>query len=801
MSGPARSVHAVSGLVDPVRIEWDRHGIPRVTARTEHDVWFGLGYAAATDRLWQLEYDRRRACGRWAEVVGRAALPADRLARRLDLASVARADVAAMDPVTADSFAAYAAGVNTGVAHGRLPPEYSAAGIEWEPWQPWHSVAAFTIRHVLMGVWQYKIARAVLLAREGPEVFELFDPVPRTGMRLTVPPAGRVDQPSAEAVALVERAREEVRAAAAHLGFLAEVEAGSNAWVVDGSRTTTGSPVLCNDSHRALDVPNVYWQVRLVCPSFTVAGGTFPGIPGFPHFGHNGRVGWAITNGAADAQDLLVERFRPSADGFEVLTPDGWRPVEVHRDRIGVRGGDSESCPRYRTPNGPVVHGDPATGTALSLRWTATEEPCRQFGVMRAMLCARDVTELLDAQRDWVDPVNNLLAADVDGNIGYLLRGALPVRNTAAAGQVPVPGWEAASRWLGRVPFAAMPRSQNPPDGMLVSTNNTVLAPSPDLVITHAAGDFYRVERVHELLGGTDRHSPDDLAGYQGDVVSVAARTWSRLLAGRGPYQGQAEAARAMLAAGGGDLSGGTGYPLLHACFRRALAALMLGERVAPGTVDFLLAGGLPGTGVLVRRWFAQLTWPAGPVEPVGAAGRGGRAGAGSSADPMPAELIDDAVLGAALGQAWHDASGCGGTDPARWRWADQHFAAGRHTLAAMPGLPEWPDTAGRGPSPVRGWDPAQVGIGGDAETIQNASYSWPRAEPFTVTNCAVYRQVLDLADLAGSRWIIPGGASADPTSPHSDDQLALWQRHDYVAMHPVRDGFEPGREVELLPP
>lgn len=745
----------ITGLDDLVVIGRDEHGIPHVEARTERDAWFGLGFAAAEDRLWQLEYDRRRACGRWAEAVGAEALPADRLARRLDLTGAAHADVAAMDAATYAAFAAYAAGVDAGVEVRGVSPEHEACGLRWEPWQMWHSVAAFKVRHVLMGPWQHKLARAVVLADEGMDAFDEFDPGPLPGMRVSVPAGERLGVPSGQMRALLATARADVEASAEHLGFLAEVEAGSNAWAVAGSRTTTGFPVLCNDSHRALDVPNVYWQAHLSWPGCAVSGGTFPGIPGFPHFGHNGHVGWAITNAAADAQDLLVERFRTVAGTVEVLTADGWTPAETSTEIIEVRGGIPETLTRHRTPNGPVVHGDPRDGAALSLRWTATVRACRQFAVLRRMLDARTVGELFDAQDGWVDPMNNMLAADTSGGIGYLLRGELPRRERPALHQVPLPGWQRESAWQGVHPFASMPRQENPPGGVIASANNCVVEPSAETGIGHAVNDFYRVERIHELLDARDVHSVAELAGYQGDVTSVPARRWGEVLARRGPYDGDAERARRQLAALDGRLDGASGTPLLYACFRRCLAEALLGDRLHPSTVEFLLGGRLPAAAVLTRRWFARLTWPA---EPCAA---------------WPADAIDDELLALTLRDAWCDTVRAGGADPQRWRWDALHRLTGVHTVPALR-------------ETYRGR--IDAGVGGDNETVQNASYAWGRGAAFTVTNTAVYRQVLDLADLPRSLWVIPSGARGDLASPNAADQVAIWQEHRHLPMtrHPV---------------
>jgi len=720
----------------------DEYGIPSVDADTETLAWFGLGWAAAEDRLWQLEYDRRRACGRWAEVAGAAALPADRLARRLRLTDAAERDLAAMNPRTAETFASYADGVNACVRASGPPPEYEPAGIAWEEWTPRDSVLAFKIRHVLMGVWQYKIARAVLRARAGDAVADALDPRPLPGMRVTVPPLGRIPREDPRAALLAE-ARADVAEAAEYLGFLAEAEGGSNAWAIGPDRTATGRPLLVNDSHRALDTPNTYWQAHLRCPEFTVSGATFPGVPGFPHFGHNGRVGWAITNAAGDAQDLYVEHFRDA--GAEVRTAEGWSRVAPRAERIAVRGGPDHTELCWATPNGPVVHGDPARGAALSLRWTATDRPCEQFGVLRRMLVARDVRTLLDGQEGWVDPLNNLVAADVDGHLGYLLRGELPARERLAPAQVPVPGWESRYAWRDRVPFAAMPRVEDPAEGVIVTANNTVTAAESPFV-SHSMNDCYRVERIHELVASAGVLEASDMVAWQGDTVSVAARRWAELLAGRGPYTGAAERARTALAAGGGDLNAGSTVGLVHACFRRAVARRVLDAEVGPDTRSWLMDCGLPGVPVLLRRWFAALTW---------------RDDDGDGASPAAA--LGDDLLSDALESAWHEAGGR--------RWGDAHRTAARHPLHPVAGP---------------GFDPRPVGIGGDNETIQNGAYGWREGAPFDITNLSVYRQVLDLADLGASGWVIPGGAAGRAGDPHGSDQLEPWRRHRLVPMRPV---------------
>ncbi len=748
-SARASELHGPHGAVTLSR---DAHGIPSIAAPSATAAWWGLAYAAAQDRLWQLEYDRRRACGRWGEVAGTAGLAADRLARRLRLEDAARADVAAMAPETLASFVAYAEGVNAGAASGPLPPEYARAGVGFEPWEPWHSVAAFKIRHVLMGVWQFKLLRARILADEGVEAFRTLDPVPRAGMRLTTPSGARQLAELAADAQLWRASWGELAAAAAELGFLSEVEAGSNAWAVAWSRTETGMPVLCNDPHRAADVPNVYWQARLECPEFVVAGATFPGIPGFPHFGHNGRVGWAITNAAADAQDLLVERFRRGAAGLEVLTPAGWRPASTRRESIRLRdpGSGAEEIVEIvsvATPNGPVVHGDPESGRALSLRWTATERPCTQFDVLARMLRARTVGELFAAHDGWVDPVNNLLGADADGTIGYLLRGALPARRDPAAAELPVPGWREGSGWDGLVPFARMPRELDPENGYLANANNTIVDPAGPLLVTHSANDFYRIERIAELLEAKERHSVAELHAYQNDTRSVAARLWAGYLATLPPGEGDAELARAALATWSGELGERGPAPVLYAHFRRELVRLALPRIVSPATAERLIAAELPASGVLIKRWIALVAWQI-------------------RVDGAPLAPVDDALVREALAAAVVAARTACGPDLSSWDWSAVHPLRPRHSVPAL-GL--------RDPRPAR--------TAGDADTVQNAAYGWRSGTPFAVTNTAVYRQVLDFSDGGSGGWIVPGGASGDPLGEHYDDQLEFWERGELLPM------------------
>lgn len=745
------------GLDSALTIRRDAYGVAHIDAATEHDAWFGQGFASAQDRLWQMEYDRRRATGRWSEAAGAAGVAADRLARKLGLATAAKADFAVMNAEVQAMFEAYAEGVNAFLASGaELPIEYGLTGIEPELWEPWHSLALFKIRHVLMGLWQWKMACGGLLARVGPDLWRTLQFLPAIGTTLVLPPGGKIAR-------LYTEANEEIAAAAEHLGFLAEAEPGSNSWVVSGSRTTTGKPVLCNDSHRALDVPNAYWQVHIACPAFNVAGATFAGFPGFPHFGFNGSVGWNITHTQGDYQDLYIERFDESAANF--LTEDGWIPAERREETIHVRGGEDVALETWRTRHGPVVHGDPRSGIAIALRYTANIGGKPAFDGLRKTLVASDVHELFEAQRTWVDPVNNVVAADTAGNIGYLVRGELPVRTLKAARRVPVPGWTGEHEWVGTVPFEQMPSSVNPLEGFYATANQRVIEEDEPYISAYFASPG-RADRLADLLGQGDELTPEFIADMQNDTVSRPAATWTRFLKGQGPFEGEAERARTMLAAWDGNMLPNRGEPLLYAYFRRSVMREMFAPALGEETWSYLTSDANPGLGRIAAGLQAEVV--AHLVD-------GGQPPLGRS---WPE------VLQPALAKAFALASAKAGNDPTTWRWADHHMLRSRHPLSAI-----FPDTR---------LDPPPVALGGDADTIKCAGFGISGRNDFVITGTSVYRQVVDFADPDGASYSIPGGASGDARSPHFADQLELWAVCDRIPMHRLPEQAQAAAKTTL---
>ena len=764
----------VNGVHSPVTIRRDGWGIAHVDASTEADAWFGQGFVAAQDRLWQMEFDRRSAIGTWAEVAGPTAVAADVLSRRLNLRPSAEADIAAMSVETRSMFEAYASGVNAYLGSGLpLAPEYALTGTVPAPWEPWHSVAVFRVRHVLMGVWQQKIAQAEILLRIGPDAYAKLDQRSPAGTTTLLPP-GR----DGAVRSLIARGAAELADAIAVLGPVTSFEGGSNSWAVHGSRVTTGKPVVCNDSHRRLDVPTVYWQIHLSCPEFNAAGATFPGVPGLPHFGHNGSVTWNITHACADTQDLYLEQFDPAHPG-RYRTPDGWSDATLTTSVIEVAGGSPVPIETWDTRHGPVVHGDPRSGWAISMRWIATNGPTnRAFEPFRPMIRARTVSELFAVQVDWVDPVNNLLAADTAGTIGYQTRGVLPDRGPGDGAstpghepfrQFPTAGWTGEYEWRGRVPYDRNPHSINPAAGYIGTANQQIID-GDDPYIADSFSAPWRAERLVELMANDRIFTPEEIAGWQGDVTSVSARAWGRLIAGLPSLHGDSEQARALLAGFDGVMTGDRAEPLLYAYFRRALARHLFAPVVGPDTWDWLVHDSLPASSSPVSRWItsvqASLMRHAGHAVRPDIHPRVGRDADGvASADAWWAGAALTA-LPAALADAWSSAVASSGPDPRVWRWDARHRTNAQHPLAV------------RFPWLRLALNPPVAPMGGDNDTLQAASYVWAEGPDFDVTSLSVFRHVVRLDDPARTTNVVPGGVSGVPGGRHAHDQLEYWRTH-----------------------
>ena len=764
----------LEGLQGKVEVYRDEFGIPHVRAGNERDAFFAQGFVTAQDRLWHMEYDRLRGSGRWAEAVGDGALEQDKLMRRFRLTASAQADYAAMDDHTRMVFDAYAAGVNAFIdGPDPLPAEYAIAGIQPEPWQPWHSLVVYKARHILMGVFESKVWRARMVQALGPEKAGKLFPGYEPGHLLILPPGATAPGP-------LDVGLKELAEGAAALNHLSEMDGGSNSWAVSGESTATGKPLVAGDSHRALDTPNAYYQNRIACPEFDVIGLSFPGVPAFPHFGHNPWVCWCVTHTAADYQDLYIEQLR-DGDTSQYLYRGEWRDAQVYDETVRSNSGREESVRVVVTNHGPIISGGPPhnplslegegqgegeTGqewTGMSLKYTATTPPSIPphdggdvGGVWPAilwkMLRARNADELVESQRGWVDPCNNFVFADVDGNYGYFCRGRIPIRSRVN-GWLPVPGWSGEHEWQGDIPFEELPKSINPPEGYIATANNR---PVGDDYPHYIAVDFtpeFRVKGVTQGLKSLTKPAAPDMARVHAQRVSQPAQAYLAMLPRVEPQDALSAIARERLLAWDGAMDARRAEPAIYSAMRDALLKELFERNLPPDLADAAWHPADRGLGSFGNRLKARM------VEML----RDDDRSLLADGDTWPAAISRALTRGVVTLFAQL------GDDPDAWVWDRVHRAVPKHTLSAA-----HPELNGL-------LDPPAIPHSGDGDTPLQGGYS--PATFATVTSLSVARYAYDTANWDDSLWVVPLGSSGHPGSPHYYDQSETWRKVEMVPM------------------
>ena len=735
---------SIPGLSESVEIFRDRYGIPDVRAQTTGDAFFAQGFATAQDRLWHMDFDRRRVYGRWAELAGPSGKEQDIMMRRFRLGPSARADYDAISPKTRAMLDSYAAGVNAFIeSTSILPIEYRLLSTSPEPWQPWDSLAIFKFRHVLMGVFESKVWRARLVNHLGPEQAARLFTGYLSGQPLILPPGDDYVQTHDDAL-------KELAKGADAINWLNETDAGSNNWVLAGTRTASKKPLLAGDPHRALDTPNVYYQNHVSCPDFDVVGLSFPGVPGFPHFGHNQHVAWCVTHTGADYQDLFIERFKEN-DPCQYQFKGQWLEAQIHHETIHVRNAQPLELDVTVTRHGPIIAGDPDKGHGLAFRYTATTGPNVGADALLTMLGVKSTDGLEEAMRPWVDPCNNLLFADIHGNIGYRTRGQLPVRSSGNA-WLPVPGWTGEHEWNSSVPFEEMPRVGNPQTGYIVTANNRVMEDSyPHYVALEYAPGF-RAQRIRERLQSLKEATVEDMAAIHREITSIPGLAFTRLIVDVVPLDEASARARQLLMQWNGKISKDSVEPTIYNAFRDRLLRLVIEPALGPlaqEAFDEMGRGSPVHLGRLKSRLHSMIEEDDASLLPEG-----------SDWPFLMSKALSDAVVG--LQQRY-------GEEMDKWRWELVHRTQPQHMLSSL-----FPDVASL-------LNPPSFPMSGDSDTPLAASYAM--AQPYTVTGLSVARYVFDLSDWDNSRWAIPLGASGHPGSPHYTDQAPVWADVQLVPM------------------
>ena len=741
----------VAGLTGPVDIVRDAYGIPHISARSQADAWFALGFVHAQDRLFQMELTRRVGEGRLSELLGPSGLRSDRFMRILGVTRDAEASLAALSPEARAQLDAYAAGVNAFLAdHPVLPPQLLLLRDTPEPWRPIDTLVwARLMALQLSGNWRDELERAQLSKTIPPELMAaLWSSRPPDAATTLTHLSSAYDGLALDRL---------FAALPPPLG----PDRASNEWVVSGAHTASGKPLLVNDPHLGLTAPGPWYLARIEAPGLSLAGATAPGVPAVI-LGHNTRIAWGFTTTGADTFDLFLERTEPGEPG-RYLTPDGPRPFDTHTETIKVRGAADETITVRTTRHGPVISdamGGANPGEVLALSSPAYFRPDTTAGAMFEVNRARNWADFVAAMSGWQAPIQNVVYADVDGHIGFITPGLIP-RRKAGDGWLPAPGWTGEYDWQGFVPFAELPRSFDPPIGRIVNANNRVVGDDFPVFITRDWAASFRARRINELLDATARQDVYSSEAMLIDSVSIFAREVRDRLGTVKPKDDSSRRALALLATWDGSMRRDRPEPLIFNAWMRALLLALLHDGTKYDLRDFLtqrsrmIFAAFDGTSVFCKD----------------------RPGGCS-------QVISDA-LASAMADLSHRLHG----DVAFWRWDSLHDAP-------------FPDAVFSRIPVLRDLLRFRVAADGDFYTVNTgATPLKDAANPFADIWGPGYRAIYDMSNLDGSRFIVAPGQSGNPLSRHWGDFAGLWANGRDVAIAADLARLGPGSERLTLVP
>ncbi|MDF1715754.1 MAG: penicillin acylase family protein, partial [Antarcticimicrobium sp.] len=596
----------VAGLTAPVEIIRDNANVPHIFGESDPDVYFGLGYAHAQDRLWQMTMMRRTVQGRLSEVFGARTVRIDRLLRRLDLYRLAQQSVAVQDAYTTAALEAYSAGVNARLneindeALGRGAPEMFLFNAPVAPWQPADSLAMIKLMGLqLSGHMEEEVlrARTSLMLDDDARLRDILPDAPGTGIAAL--PEYAALFPGLPRYAEGEQAPDDPLWPFPRRGLAG----ASNAWAAAPSRSASGGTLLANDPHLGFSAPSTWYLARLELQSGGVIGASIPGIPAILT-GRSRKLGWGVTSSYLDDQDVFIEKVNPQ-NPDEYLTPDGFKTFESRPSIIQIKDAAPITLTLRWTENGPVLPGShykletvTPPGHVAALGWTVLDPQDTTVSAAMALMRAETVQQAITAGERYIAPSQNLMLIDRE-TIAFKTIGAAPRRDPRqqSKGRLPVQGWRAENRWQGRQPYASNPEFVSPRGGILGNTNNKVLErPFPNH-ISYLWGDTQRINRWQRLMQARQVHTRDSFIEAQLDTVSFTARSLLPLIgadlwftgeaAPDGTPERQRQIALSLLAEWNGEMNEHLPEPLIYAAWLRALQTRLIEDEMGPLATEF----------------------------------------------------------------------------------------------------------------------------------------------------------------------------------------------------------------------
>ena len=804
----------------PVTLRRDAAGIAHIYGDSPHDLFLAQGYVHAQERLWQMEVWRHISSGRLSELFGEATVDQDRFIRTIGWRRAAERDLEALPADVRAGLDAYADGVNAFIDthQGSLPLAFivtavqsgagGIGGYEVEPWTAldslaWQKVQAWQ----LGGNFGSEVFRLLADAKLGSEALTdaLFPAyrgdrpvitpsglpgsggagatVASRGAKAAAAPAGPthtgatviagLDPAAAAGLRDVARLGERVMATAgldAGTGIASDHQVGSNNWVVGPGMSSTGAPLLANDPHLGIGMPSVWFMNGLFCRTvsdlcpYRVTGVSFPGVPGVV-LGHNERIAWGATNVDPDVQDLFVEELDPANPGNYLFAGES-RPLVTRTEAIKVAGGEDVLLEVRETHHGPIINDvdDRLAGMApMSLRWTATAEVDGTFAAVQRINVARNFDEFRAAFATYGAPSQNFVYADVDGHIGYVLPGLIPVRGDPAdRGARPRSGSDGQHEWTGYIPFDDRPWQLDPGPGMVVTANNAAVDEAFPYFVASEWDPGYRAARIVELLrdaAANEDLTPQRIRDIQTDVAVPRSDLVRPVLETAAPTTDDGRLVLDRIRAWDGEANpesvGATAYLAVEYELLRAIFDDELDELAR----DYV-GGGASWEAMIRLLESPDPTW---------------------WDDTTTTDTVESAgdILARAVDAAAADLRSAFG-DPAGWSWGRAHRATFQEQTLGAAGIAPLEWYFNKGP----------VEVGGAAGAVNNTYYrpsvGYPDPDDpsstgggldavFAVTNLPSYRLTIDMADLDSGQIVQTTGQSGNPFDSHYGDLIDEW--------------------------
>lgn len=513
------------GLAASVTVVRDGQGVPTIQASNTDDLFFAQGYVTAQDRLFQMDGMRRFAAGELAEILGPGFIQHDREQRILGMRLAARKTMEVASVETRQHFEDYARGVNAFIEshRDRLPLEFRILGYQPRPWVPEDSalIAGQMVEDLTHYSYRSTLTREKILEVLGPELTadlyvnsSVYDRPPTvTRGNLPVQPADDEDDQEDDSSPQNSVVQKSPRWSTPFDDVEPSLLAGSNNWVVSGEHTVTGKPLLSNDMHLGHQMPNLWYEAHLKGGPLDVVGVTLPGMP-YVIVGHNHRIAWGFTNVGATVEDVYIETF--NGDG-QYLTPSGWQNAIHRRETIHAKGAGDEFVDVVSTRHGPIITGLlPRETRSIALRWTLYDGARNPFFAVDS---AQNWQQFLAAFSQFDAPGQNVVYADVDGNIGYHTTGKIPIRATGD-GSLPEDGSNNSHEWIGYIPFDKLPSVYNPPSGIIATANSRITPDKYPYSISTGWEAPWRSQRIYQVLESGKKFSSADMLALQTDIYS-----------------------------------------------------------------------------------------------------------------------------------------------------------------------------------------------------------------------------------------------------------------------------------------